>query len=108
MPFPTPGRRVRVSAAGGRWPRWSREGSEIVYLAPDSTLMSAPLTVTPKRLDVGAVRPLFKIHPRPMVRLDAYPYAIAPDGRLLVNTFVDDTTPTDITLVVNWAATLGR
>jgi hypothetical protein len=43
-----------------------------------------------------------------MVRLDAYPYAIAPDGRLLVNTFVDDTTPTDITLVVNWAATLGR
>ena len=42
--FPKPGERWRVSAAGGIWPRWRRDGKEIVYLSPDNMLMAATVT----------------------------------------------------------------
>jgi hypothetical protein len=38
----------------------------------------------------------------------AFPYAVASDGRFLVNRSVDDATPTPITLLVNWPAMLRR
>lgn len=107
--FPDGGRKWRVSTEGGGWPRWGPEGKEIVYLARDNTLMAAQVTGNLSGFDVGAVRPLFAVRPRPMVRLDAFPYALSPDGqRVLVNTFVDDTTSTAITLAVNWQAGLKK
>jgi hypothetical protein len=61
------------------------------------------------RLDIGVPRPLFAIHPRPPVRLDAYPYDVSPDGRrFVVNTLMDDTTSTTITVVLNWTAGLPK
>jgi hypothetical protein len=36
-------------------------------------------------------------------------YAVAPDGRFLMNTVVEDTAASPITVIVNWAAILeGR
>ena len=95
----------RVSTAGGGWPRWRHDGREVVYLAPDNTLVSATVNSQGATFEVGAVRPLFRVRPRPFVRLDAYPYDVSSDGqRFLVNTFVDETTSMAITLVVNWTA----
>jgi len=43
------------------------------------------------------------------VRLDAHPYDVSPDGqRFLVNSFVEETASTAITLMVNWTAGLDR
>ena len=104
-----PGPKWRVSPAGGGWPRWRRDGKEIIYLAPDNTLMAATVTSQATGFAVAAVRPLFAVRPRPMVRLDAYPYDISSDGqRFLVNTLVEETTALPITLVVNWTAGLKK
>ena len=66
--------------------------------------MAVAITGPPDRLDIGVPRPLFAIRPRPPVRLDAYPYDVAPDGqRFVVNALMEDTTSTAITLALNWA-----
>ena len=108
-PFPGPGRSSRISPAGGGWPRWRRDGKEIFYLAPDNTLMATAVKGQSSPFDVSAARPLFTIRPRPLARLDAYPYDVSRDGqRFLVNTFVEETTSTAITVVVNWTAGLKK
>ena len=109
QPFPGPGERVQISTTGGVQVRWRHDGKEIIYLASDNTLTAATVTSQPSGFDVGAVRPLFAVRPRPMVRLDAYPYDVSSDGqRFLVNTLVADATSTAITLVVNWTAGLKK
>ena len=66
--------------------------------------MAVAITGPPDRLDIGVPRPLFAIQPRPPMRLDAYPYDVAPDGRrFVVNALMEDTTSTTITLALNWA-----
>jgi Tol biopolymer transport system component len=104
--FPERGARQLVSRNGGEWPRWSRDGSEVFYLAPDNRLMVAAVHAAGDKLNIGAPRALFAVHPRPPVRLDAYPYEVSLDGRrFVVNTLVEDPAST-ITLVLNWAAAL--
>jgi Tol biopolymer transport system component len=106
--FPERGAKRLVSTGGGGWPRWAGNGSEILYLSPDNRLMSAGARTSADRLHVGAPRPLFALRPRPPARLDAYSYDVSPDGRrFVVNTLVEDTTPTAITLVLNWTAALA-
>jgi len=100
-PFPAHDTEQQVSTAGGGWPRWNRNGKELFYLALDNTLTVTPMNGGTSRFDVGTDRPLFQVHPRP-ARVDAYPYDVTADGRrILVNTFVDEVTPS-ITLIVNW------
>ena len=107
--FQEPGERRRVSTAGGVWPRWRRDGREIVYLAPDNTLTAATVSGEVARFEAGAARPLFSVRPRPQVTLGDYPYDVSADGqRFLVNTLVEETTSSAITLVVNWTAGLKK
>jgi Tol biopolymer transport system component len=40
-PFPGPGARIQISNGGGSQPRWSRDGKQIFYIAPDKKLMAA-------------------------------------------------------------------
>ncbi len=37
------GEKVRISTAGGRYATWGRAGKELLYVAPDGFLMSAPV-----------------------------------------------------------------
>ena len=95
----------RVSdVGGGGWPRWRRDGKEIVYLALDNKLMAVAVDGDGAVLKAEAPRPLFPAPLRPMTRLDAYPYDIDADAqRFLLNTFVEAAPTTAITLVVNWS-----
>src|SRR5262249_36266789 len=88
-PFPkTGGEPVQVSTSGGWYPRWRADGRELLFVTPDSKLAAAALDFTGGRATVVGVTELFAIRPRPMARLDGYPYAIAPDAKqILVNTF---------------------
>jgi eukaryotic-like serine/threonine-protein kinase len=107
--FPEPGERRRVSTAGGLWPRWRRDGKELVYLTPDSSLTAATVNGQGATFEVGSVRTLFPVRPRPMVTLGDYPYDVSADGqRFLVNTLIEETASTAITLVVNWKAGLKK
>jgi serine/threonine protein kinase len=103
--FPGRGAKRLASTQGGMWPRWSRDGAELFYVAPDNRLMSVTMKVAGDRLDIGEPRALFAVRPRPPVRLDAYPYDVTPDGRrFVVNTLMEDGTSTTITVVLNWTA----
>ena len=52
-PFPGPGEPRKISAGGGAFPRWRKDGKELFYVAPGGRLMSAALA------DGSAPRALF-------------------------------------------------
>ena len=108
-PFPGSGSRWRVSPAGGSYPRWSRDGTEIFYLAPGNMLTSAKVSSQGSNLVVGDEQSLFALRLRPQVRLDAFPYDVSSDGqRFLVNSFFEETASTAITLMLNWTEGLDK
>ena len=101
--FPDLGARRLVSTMGGSYPRWARDESELFYISAENQLMAVPVKASADRIAIGEPRRLFAIHPRPRVRLDAYPYDVSPDGqRFVVNALMEDTSATAITIVLNW------
>ncbi len=109
--FPTPTESIPVSANGGIQPLWRRDGRELFFLAPDGTLMAAPIQVSP-RLAAGEPVALFPTRVEGGGTMSPgiwHQYDITRDGRFLINTLVQDqSTPSTfpITVVVNWAAGL--
>ena len=103
-PFPGPAGRATVSTSGGIHPRWSRDGTELFFLAPDGTLTSARIVVTGQTIEPGVPVPLF---PTRIVggggNLAGYrhQYDVAPDGRFLINVGLESDPP-PIRLLYNW------
>jgi dipeptidyl aminopeptidase/acylaminoacyl peptidase len=98
---PADGGPSQVSSDGGISPQWSADGRELFYVAPDGTLIAVPISVECANLTPGAPVPLFR--PR-IVNGGTAPYAeydVAPDGRFLINTVVDEAVP-PITIIQNW------
>jgi Tol biopolymer transport system component/tRNA A-37 threonylcarbamoyl transferase component Bud32 len=106
-PFPGPGGKWQVSIGGGNWPRWRPDGTEIFYVAPDTSLMVAAVNGKGASFEVGAVRSLFETRAMTGLR---YPYDVSADGqRFLINTLRDQTTTfAPITVVLNWTAGLKK
>jgi hypothetical protein len=67
--------------------------------------MSVEIRADAMSLDVGVAQPLFRTEFRAG---NTIPYAVASDGRFLINRALDDLTPSPITLIVNWPAALRR
>jgi hypothetical protein len=53
--------RLPVSSAGGVDPHWRADGREIIYLAPDRTLMAVSLTINGNAVSLGKPARLFRI-----------------------------------------------
>ena len=104
-PFPGPGAQVLVSTAGGISPRWGKDGKELSYIAPDGTLMAAPIGVNQATLKPGIPIGLF---PTRIVGggrgpyIGHHQYIVAPDGRFLINVLIGEATTSPITLLLNW------
>ena len=78
-------------------------GQGLDYLAPDGTLMAAPMAVTGATLDPGRPVALFRtriVGGGTDLNLGVN-YDIARDGRILINTVLDDAA-SPITLIQNW------
>ena len=103
MPIDAVGSRRRVSRSGGQTPRWRRDGKELFYLAPDGSLMSVTMTLSPT-LEVGPERRLFLVASRTAYDV----FDVSPDGqRFLINTSpVADSAP--ITVILNWQSALRQ
>jgi len=73
-------------------------------MAPDSTLMAAPVTAKAETFNVGAPIRLFqtRIVGGGIAIDEGRQYDVARDGRFLINTVVDDTASSTITLIQNW------
>jgi len=112
QPFPEASGKWQASIDGGTSPRWRHDGRELYYVAPDARLMAVPVMVSPdgKTLDLGVPVPLFRTRLASGAGVTAGrpEYAVAPDGRFLMNTVVEDTAPSPITIVLNWEALLGQ
>jgi len=105
-PFPGPGASWQISATGGLYPVWRRDGTGLFYVGLDnSTLMAAEVNARGSNFQVRAVRSLFQR----VVRMSVgNPYDVSIDGlRFLVNTIPPaEQNPAPITLVINWTAGL--
>jgi Tol biopolymer transport system component len=104
--FDPPGGKWRVSSDGGDSPVWRRDGRELYYLTPDSTLMSAAIGQGAAFVAAAPV-PLFRVPGEILALGVVTQYDVSPDGqRFLMN--LD--TPTEgqraITLVSNWTTLL--
>jgi Tol biopolymer transport system component len=112
-PFSGSGGVGQISTAGGTRPHWRRDGKEIFYVNEDGRFTAAEIRVNGSVLELGAVRPLFKVDAVRNVGgisfLDGSAYDVTADGqRFLVNVFLEDATPYPATLVVNWDEALKK
>jgi len=104
--FPEPGGKRQISFGGGRGPRWSPDGRELFYVAPDDRLMAVPITSgVDGQLETGAAVLLFRTRLSPYYNQKAQ-YSVAADGRFLMSVVVEAPQVPPITVVLNWDAAL--
>lgn len=100
------GGKAQLSTGGGTFPRWRRDGREILYLAPDQTLMSVAVSGSGRTFQAGATRPLFKMAVQPGAGV---PFDVSADGqRILVNASIPSRLPPSLNVVTNWPALLPK
>jgi Tol biopolymer transport system component len=108
-PFPVADGKWPISAGGGMQPEWRRDGRELFYLSADGKLMAVDVTTDGAGFAAGVPRALFDVDiPETTI---PYPsdYTVSADGqRFLVNTVVDQPSRPPLTVILNWAAALGK
>ncbi len=102
--FPHGSERWQVSAAGGDWPLWSRNGKELFYISADDKVVSASITEAGSRLIIGKDRPLFQTN---ALIGPGWPYDVSADGKkFVVANQKQAQTSQPLTLVINWPSLL--
>jgi Tol biopolymer transport system component len=101
-PFPGPGGQWQISTAGGSTARWRHNGRELYYVSLDGKLMAVPINAQGATLDPGTPVELFRVRSELGGGVVRGQYAVAPDGRFLVNVTTGDSTSFPITLLLNW------
>jgi Tol biopolymer transport system component len=107
--FPEARGRTQVSTAGGTQVRWSADGKEIFYVAPDGRMMAAPMAPGGASPDVKLPVALFQTHLATGVNVlgNKPQYAVARDGRFLLNTAVESAS-SPIVVAVNWMKKIAK
>ena len=107
--FPEGQARTQVSTAGGSQIRWSADGREIFYIAPDGRMMAVSIALTGSTPDVKLPVPLFQTHLGTGTNVLGYKpqYAVSRDGRFLLNTAIESASA-PIVVAVNWMRTLAE
>jgi serine/threonine protein kinase len=102
--FPAAQRKVRISVAGGKEPRWSGDGKEIVYYAPEGALMSVGFTGAGP-----AAQPQRLFNIRFSTDIDGFHYTLSRDGRrVLAMKELGRERSRDLNVVMNWPRLLNR
>jgi eukaryotic-like serine/threonine-protein kinase len=102
--FRAPGGQTMVSTEGGVYPRWSHDGKELYYIAPDARLMAVSIRAT-TTIEAGMPTALFqtrKVGGGLNVINRGHQYDVAPDGRFLINVEAG-ATPPPLTLLMHWS-----
>lgn len=105
-PFPALDRTITITSNGGTQVRWGRKGKELLYLAPDGTLMAVPLTFAANGKDVtqGVAKVLFPTNLLiigPASGVSAYD--VSSDGnQILMFTSDEEPIAVPIKLILNW------
>jgi eukaryotic-like serine/threonine-protein kinase len=102
--FPTPGGKIQISTEGGERPKWSHDGKEIFFIAPDRRMM-AVLIKPGATLEIGRPQALFE------TRIGAdfnNRFDVSEDGRFLIPVQQGSTDSPPLNLIVNWPAILKK
>ena len=95
------GAKIRVSRGGGIHPRWSRDGKELFYSAPDGRLMAVAVSGS-DALRLDAPRTLFSMAPNTV-------WDVGSDGkRFLVGVPIEENAQAPFAVVMNWMEGLKR
>jgi Tol biopolymer transport system component len=107
--FPEGQARTQVSTAGGTQVRWSGDGREIFYVAPDGSMMAVSIAFGAASPDVKLPAPLFQTHLATGTNvLGIKPqYAVSRDGRFLLNTALESPSA-PIVVWMNWMKNTAR
>ncbi len=106
--FPAGIEKRQASTTGGGQPLWSRDGSELYYVAPDERLMAVKVGKGPA-LELASPDALFEGHFH-LSASEIPRYAPSPDSQkfLVVTEGPSGGRLSPITLVVNWPMALSR
>jgi eukaryotic-like serine/threonine-protein kinase len=104
--FPGPGGKWQVSTTGGVEPKWRADGKEIVYRAPDQNLMAVEVKAGDS-FQAGVPKPLFPARTAPGIARNRY-VAARDDQQFLIVAPIKRESMTPTTVVLNWAAELGK
>jgi Tol biopolymer transport system component len=102
--FPEPRGAIRISTAGGQYPRWAPGGRELFYVARNR-LMAVSLKVTADSVEPSTPRELF---PLPAIEMGWSPYEVAPDGERFLVRATPGQAGQPLTVIVNWPALLKK
>jgi dipeptidyl aminopeptidase/acylaminoacyl peptidase len=111
--FPAKGGNLQLSTNGGTQPRWRADGRELFYVALDGRMMAVSVAADPagQNFEPGTPVPLFLTRLATganigVSALSKHQYAVASDGRFLLNAIVDESAPPPINVILNWEQTL--
>ena len=107
--FPSADSKTRISVNGGNEPRWDGVGRELFYLASDARLMAVTVNLG-SDAQIRSTTALFKTRTGPK-RNSGFDvnFTVTRDGqRFLISALIEDANAASTTIVLNWAAALGR
>ena len=107
-PFPPGAGQFMVSTNGGSQPRWRAEGKQLFYLSPDRKIMAVDIKEDATKFEPGTPELLFeaRIFVPPG---NATSYEVSRNGqRFLMNTPVEQSSASPLTVVLNWPALLEK
>jgi Tol biopolymer transport system component/tRNA A-37 threonylcarbamoyl transferase component Bud32 len=105
--FPASEGKWRVSSGSGSQPKWRRDSRELFYIAADRKLMAVDVKLG-ATFDAGVPKALFDTRVLGLTEFRNH-YAPTSDGqRFLINSTLEETSTTPISVVVNWTADLKR
>ena len=102
--FPGHGGRIQISTGAGAQPHWSHDGRQIFFIQRDRKMIA--VSFEPATGKASAPRVLFQTRIA-AERIAQWQYAVAPDGRFLINSLPSNTSA-PLTLITGWDASLAR
>lgn len=100
--FPDHGGKWQVSTAGGNYPVWRRDGTELYFVAADRKMMAVEVRTTAGGLQAGVPKPLFEVAAQTQ-------FDVSKDGRFLIQVPVaSESSSVPLTVVTNWQAGLKK
>jgi serine/threonine protein kinase/Tol biopolymer transport system component len=106
---PSGGGKWQVSKGGGAGPRWNANGKELLYLAPDGTLMTVDYTASPM-FQPGIPKSVFRPNAPPMPATASY-WDVSPDGNTFLRAVpvpVAANAAAPFTVVLNWTSLVKK
>jgi Tol biopolymer transport system component len=98
----------QISNDGGFQPVWRQDGKELFFLAPDGSLMSADITISPS-FRSGVPQKLFATGIESLYLISRNSYAVSADGqRFLIRVARQSGASEPIHVLLNWTALLKK